>query len=245
MIPSVTDSPSDGSVTSANVESPTGEGNQRLAESLGKRRVRLDKRGPPPRRWPPIDGEIPGAELFGHPRSGHVHAQDLASRSVGPLLGDDLDDALGVADDLRSAVAAEGILSRRRRSPSPWHWPRSGHRKRTSGFGRWPTALGRSRPHARLAEDALDRHDRLGETNVRELGACWRPLTNGVDVRLAVRCCPSATTKPRSLISTPVPSATRPSVRGRRPTDMTTMSTLTLSPPSMAIVVDPFLVCDR
>jgi len=39
-----------------------------------------------------------------------VHAQDLASRSVGPLLGDDLDDALGVADDLRSAVAAEGIL---------------------------------------------------------------------------------------------------------------------------------------
>src|SRR5271170_6828960 len=40
-----------------------------------------------------------------------------------------------------------------------------------------------------------------------------------------VRQCSSTTTKPRSSTSTPVPSANNPSVKGRRPTATTSLST--------------------
>jgi hypothetical protein len=42
MIPSVTDSPNEGRVTSANVQPSTGERKKRLAERLRQRRVRLN-----------------------------------------------------------------------------------------------------------------------------------------------------------------------------------------------------------
>ncbi len=43
----------------------------------------------------PVHRVVAGAQLFGHPRTGHVHAEYLAASSVGPLFGDDLDDAFG------------------------------------------------------------------------------------------------------------------------------------------------------
>jgi len=37
-----------------------------------------------------------------------VHAEDLARRAVGALLGDDLDDTFGLANDLGATVAPKG-----------------------------------------------------------------------------------------------------------------------------------------
>src|ERR1039458_133164 len=86
MIPSVTDSPSDGRVTSAKVDAPTRQGEQRLAEGLRERRVRLDQRGRFFGGGLPVDGVVAGTELLGDPRSGHVHAQNLTGGAVGTLL---------------------------------------------------------------------------------------------------------------------------------------------------------------
>ena len=52
-----------------------------------------------------------------------------------------------------------------------------------------------------------------------------------------VRMVASATTNPRSSITTPVPGASRPSVRGRRPTETTTASTASFSPSPNATTV--------
>ena len=53
MVPSVTVSPSWGMVTSANVQSPSGQCQHRLAEGLRERGVRLDELRRPRRAWPP------------------------------------------------------------------------------------------------------------------------------------------------------------------------------------------------
>src|ERR1700722_18507401 len=110
MIPSVTDSPSEGRVTSAKVQPSPGQGEERLAEGLGQRRVRLNQRSGLFGRRFPVDGVVARAQLFRDPGDGHVHAQDLTAGSVSALLSDDLDYAVGVADDLRARVTTEGIL---------------------------------------------------------------------------------------------------------------------------------------
>ncbi len=54
-----------------------------------------------------------------------------------------------------------------------------------------------------------------------------------------VRWYSSVATKPRRSISTPSPSATNPSVRGRRPTDTTTASASNVWSPAFTVVVVP------
>ena len=76
MMPSVTDSPSEGRVTSANVEPPSGQRQHGLAEGLGERGVRLDELGHLGDGRLPVDGEIARTELFGDPRTHHVDAED-------------------------------------------------------------------------------------------------------------------------------------------------------------------------
>src|ERR1019366_477995 len=68
MISSVTASPSDGNVTSTNVQSPSGQRKERFAKSLRQRRVRLDQRGGLLGRRLPVDGEVTRAQLFREPR---------------------------------------------------------------------------------------------------------------------------------------------------------------------------------
>ena len=60
MVPSVTVSPSCGMVTSGNVEPPSGQGQHRLTERLGQRRVRLDELGHLVGGGLPVDGQVPG-----------------------------------------------------------------------------------------------------------------------------------------------------------------------------------------
>ena len=110
MIPSVTDSPSDGRVTSANVQSPAGEREQCLTKRLGQRRVRLYERRRLFRGGLPVDGEVAGTELLSHPGTSHMHAQDLSRGAVGALFGNDLHHAFGVANYLSATVAAKGVL---------------------------------------------------------------------------------------------------------------------------------------
>src|SRR4051812_23555748 len=110
IVPSVTVSPSCGIVTSA-MEAPSGECHHRLAEELAHRRVRLDEVADLFDRGFPVDGEVALAELLGDPRSHHVHAEDAtAGTGGGILLGDDLHEAFGLADDHGSAVAGEAVL---------------------------------------------------------------------------------------------------------------------------------------
>src|SRR6185437_9077533 len=110
IVPSVTVSPSCGIITSANVEPPSGQGQHRLAEVLGQRRVRLDELRHLFGEGLPVDGEVTAAQLFGDPWATKMHPEDPAGGPVGPLLRDDLHHALGVPDYLRPAVAAEGVL---------------------------------------------------------------------------------------------------------------------------------------
>ena len=72
--------------------------------------MRLDELGDLVDRGLPVDGEVALPELLGDPRADHVHTEDCAGGAVGPLLGDDLHEAVGVADDQRPAVAAGLVL---------------------------------------------------------------------------------------------------------------------------------------
>ena len=58
IVPSVTVSPSCGIITSANVQSPSGQREHGLAECLGQRRVRLDELGHLLGEGLPVDGEV-------------------------------------------------------------------------------------------------------------------------------------------------------------------------------------------
>src|SRR3984957_4297924 len=110
IVPSVTVSPSCGIITSANVQSPSAQREHGLTECLGQRGVRLNELRHFLGEGLPVHREIAGPELLGHPGATEVHAQDPSGRPVGTLLGDDLHDTLGLADDLRPAVAAVRVL---------------------------------------------------------------------------------------------------------------------------------------
>ncbi len=75
IVPSVTVSPSCGMVMSANVKTPSGQRQDRLAERLGERRMRLDELGDLARSRLPVHREIGLAELLRHPRPDHVHPE--------------------------------------------------------------------------------------------------------------------------------------------------------------------------
>src|SRR3984957_9008150 len=98
IVPSVTVSPSCGIMTSANVQSPSAQREHGLTESLGRRGGGLNELRHLPGEGLPVDGEVAGPELLGHPRPAEVHAEDPPGRPIRPLLGDDLHDALRVAD---------------------------------------------------------------------------------------------------------------------------------------------------
>ena len=81
-----------------------------LAEQFGEARVGLDELGHLGDRGLPVDGKVAAAELLGDPRAHHVDAEDLAGGAVGVLLGDDLHQAVELAEDLGPAVGAELVL---------------------------------------------------------------------------------------------------------------------------------------
>src|SRR5579883_3323262 len=174
IVPSVTVSPSCGIVTSANVQSPSGQRQHRLAEGLGEGRVRLDEISDIARRGLPVDGEVARTELLGDPRADQVHAEDPPRGAIGLPLGDDLHQPVGVADDACTAVAAEGIALGHHVEP-----PLDRLRLGQAGIGHlgvgvdgpWnPVVVDRGDG---LTEHAAHGHDRLGETDVRQLrGAC-------------------------------------------------------------------------
>src|SRR5690606_2788717 len=127
IVPSVTVSPSWGIVMSAivadslvlrargggsasAVERPAGERDDGFAEDLGQGGVGLDERREVLDRGFPVDGQVPLAELLGHPRTGHVDPEDPAGVTVGVLLGDHLHHALGLVHDHRPAVVVEAAL---------------------------------------------------------------------------------------------------------------------------------------
>src|ERR671911_2366547 len=183
IVPSVTVSPSWGIWMSAigpgpfgddfsgSVEAATGHVEDRVAEQLGEGGMRLDERGDLVDRRLPVDGQVALAELLGHPRSDHVHPDDLAGAPVGALDGDDLHQALLVTDDLGPAVGAVAVLRGHDVEPgllgrllrvagerhlglavdAPWH----------------PAVVDR---HGLLTEDVGDGDDGLGEADMRELG---------------------------------------------------------------------------
>src|ERR1700683_2628554 len=96
--------------TSANVQTPSGEGEHRLAEAFRQGRVRLDELRDLVDGGFPIDRQISLAELFGDPRPHHVHAEDPSTAPVGIPFGYDLHEAFCVTEDARSAVATERVL---------------------------------------------------------------------------------------------------------------------------------------
>src|SRR5580693_902680 len=110
IVPSVTVSPSCGIMTSAKVQSPSGQCQHRLAEGLRQRRVRLYELCDFVGKGLPVHREVAAAELLGHPWPTHVHTKDAPGGPVGALLGDDLHHPIGVADDLCPAVPPEGVL---------------------------------------------------------------------------------------------------------------------------------------
>src|SRR5579884_3604303 len=73
MVPSVTVSPSWGMVMSANVQTSSGQGEDRLAERLRQRRVRLDEMRRLLRCRFPVHRQVCLAELLGDPWADHVH----------------------------------------------------------------------------------------------------------------------------------------------------------------------------
>src|ERR1700722_17074331 len=162
MVPSVTVSPSCGMVTSGNVEPPSGQGQHRLAEGLRQGRVRLDELGHLVGRRLPVDGQVPGPQLLGHPRADHVDAQDPSRGAVRGPLGHHLDQALGVTDDAGPAVPAEAVLLHRHLETGL-----PGRRLGQTGEGHLGMAVdGPGHPlvvdgHDGLAQDALDHDDRL------------------------------------------------------------------------------------
>src|SRR5579875_320309 len=99
IVPSVTVSPSCGIVMSANVQTPSGECDDGLAERLGERRVGLDERGDLVRRRLPVHREVRLAELLGHPGADHVDPEQPARPAIGSLLADHLDEPLGLPED--------------------------------------------------------------------------------------------------------------------------------------------------
>ena len=155
IVPSVTVSPSCGIITSANVQSPSGQRQHRLAEGLGQRRVRLDELCHLVGEGLPVDGQVAARRAARSPTGPTMCTpRILPGRPVGPPLGDDLHDALGVADDLGPAVAAEGVLlGDHLDARPPWPAPRSCRRRPPRGGSRWPTAPWRCRP-ARPARPA-------------------------------------------------------------------------------------------
>src|ERR1700730_15080493 len=72
--------------------------------------MRLDELGHLFGRGLPVDSQVAGAELLGHPRADHVDPEDPAGGAVGEFFGHDLHHALGLADDPGPAVASEGVL---------------------------------------------------------------------------------------------------------------------------------------
>ena len=58
----------------------------------------------------PVHRQVALAELLGDPRAHHVDAEDAPGPAVGVLLGDDLHQPVGLADDHGPAVAREPVL---------------------------------------------------------------------------------------------------------------------------------------
>src|ERR1035437_1038080 len=172
-------------MTSANVQSPPGERKQRLAERFRQRRVRLDQCGRLLGGRLPVDREVPGTELLGDPGARHVHAENLPGGPVGSLLGDDLHYTVGVADDLRSTVATEGVLLH-----DDLVALLLGGRFGQSAERDLGVRIDRPRHavvvdgHHGLTEDRLDRHYGFGKTNVGQLGGVRDHVADREDVRV-------------------------------------------------------------
>ncbi len=118
----------------------------------------------------PVDGQVALAQLLGDPRADHVDAEDRARGAVGVLLGDDLHQALLVADDLGPAVGAVAVLG-----GDDVVAGLLGVGLGVAGEGHLGPAVDAPRHlavvdrHALLAEDALDGEHPLGEADVGEL----------------------------------------------------------------------------
>ena len=93
-----------------------------------------------------------------------------------------------------------------------------------------------------LAEDVLDDHDRLGVADVGELRGVDE-VADGVHAGLAGAAVARRPRRSRGRSTlTAVPVRPSWSAKGRRPTDTTTASTSTGSPPSTRTVVPPLPV---
>src|SRR5512132_3486318 len=171
IVPSVTVSPSCGiwmstrGPPSSGVPASTGERQRRLAEQLAPRRGGMDERPHLRGARLPVDREVAPLEQLGRPRAGDVHTEH---RPV--PLGDDLHQAVGLADDERPAVPAEALYLRHDVVPELARVLLGVPGERDLGMAVDPPGdllvVDRRRL---LAEDRLDGDDRLGEPHVREL----------------------------------------------------------------------------
>ena len=171
IVPSVTVSPSCGIVMSANVETPSGEGEHRLAEGLGKRRVRLDELTRSRRAWLPSSPTGTPARAARSPTgptmwtpssrparpSGSFSQMTFTRPSVSPRMRARPLPPKGsrLRDDLEAGV--QGALLGH------------AHERHLRMAVDAPGHLAVVDRNGRLAEDLLHHEDRLGKTDVSQL----------------------------------------------------------------------------
>ncbi|CAB4895615.1 unannotated protein [freshwater metagenome] len=147
--------------------------------------MRLDELGNLGNGCFPVHGQIAAAELLGHPRAHHVHAEHLTGGAIRVLLGYHLHQSVDVADDLGAAVGTELMLAHHDLVPRS-----DGRLLAETGPRHLGVAVDGPRDavvadrHGALAQDMLHDQDRLGVADVRQLRRVDE-VADGVDARLA------------------------------------------------------------